>query len=308
MNFVRWSFFVTFAAMIDLKDIPDFVAETDPLFSYIHKVANHFWLFFDPDIQELTSSQAPDTFYRRYCNGAINVDRLIKYETSTEVQDTLRAFGIDKEKFWYLCLLIKDYVDGETINAVLDKPTHREELQLLASEIGKLNPRKWGDIFLTNGDAKLTFKISKHPVTITDGHTLSLLKKAIDDFLEQYPEQSLLLDSSPVYLNNTTTLADGFRIYLFDRYMSWFLKDLKADKSQTSTGTKNDRVSTDKKLLVSRILFILGITDDEDYYEEMKEVKKEGEKRTKTVRIDKLKNTLKNYKNVKVQTHNSFYW
>ena len=261
-------------------------------------MANHFWLFFDPDIQELTSSQAPDTFYRRYCNGSINVDRLEKYENSTEVQDTLRAFGLDKEKFWYLCLLIKDYVDGETINAVMEKPTHREELQLLASEIGKLNPRKWGDIFLTDGEAILTFKISKHPVTITDGHTLSLLKKLIDDFLEQCPEQSSLLDSSPVDLNYTKTLADGFRIYLFNRYMSWFLKDLKADKSQTSTGTKNDRVSTEKKLLVSRILFILGITDDEDYYEEMKEVKKEGEKRTKNVRIDKLKNTLKNYKNL----------
>ena len=55
--------------MIDIKDIPDFVAETDPIFSYIHKVANHYWLSFDPEIQELTYSHAPHTFFRRYCNG-----------------------------------------------------------------------------------------------------------------------------------------------------------------------------------------------------------------------------------------------
>jgi hypothetical protein len=56
------------------------------------------------------------------------------------------------------------------------------------------------------------------------------------------------------------------------------------------------------------MLFILGITDDEDYYDEFKEVKKEGEKRTITTKIDKLKNTLKNYKGVKVKTHNIYYW
>ncbi len=308
MNFVRWSFLFTFAAMIDIKDIPDFVAELDPLFSYIHKVSNHFWLYCDPDIQELSFSQVPHTFYKRYLNGAINVERLKKYETCTEIQDTLRAFGIDKEKFWYLCLLIKDYVEGETVNAIVEKPTHREELQLLSSEIGKLNPRKWADIFLTDGEATLTLKVSKHPVTITNGHTLSLLKEAIDSLLEKYSETSTLLDSSPVDLNDTITLADGYRLYLFDKYMSWFLKDLKADKSLTSTDTRNSKVSTDKKLLVSRILFVLGITDDEDYFEEFKEIKKEGENRTKTVKIDKLKNALKNYKDIKVQTNNSFYW
>ena len=56
------------------------------------------------------------------------------------------------------------------------------------------------------------------------------------------------------------------------------------------------------------MLFILGITDDEDYYDEFKEVKKEGKKRTITTKIDKLKNTLKNYKGVKVKTHNIYYW
>lgn len=294
--------------MINIKDIPNFVAETDPLFSYIHKVSNHFWLFYDPDIQELTFSQAPYTFYRRYCNGAINVDRVIKYETSTEVQDTLRAFGIDKDKFWYLCLLIKDYVDGNTIDTVIDNPTHREELHNLVSEIEKLKPKRWGDLYLTDGYGELTIKTSKHPYIIKDGQTLALIKIAIEEFLKRNQEQSFILDTAPVNYDNKTTLAEGYRLYLFDKYLSWFLKDLKANKSLISTGTDNNRVSTDKKLLISRMLFILGITDDEDYYDEFKEVKKEGKKRTITTKIDKLKNTLKNYKGVKVKTHNIYYW
>ena len=308
MNFVRWSFFVTFVLMIDIKDIPNFVAETDPLFSYICKVANEFWLFYDPDIQELTFSRAPYTFYRRYCNGAINVDRVIKYETSTEVQDTLRAFGIDKDKFWYLCLLIKDYVDGDTIDTIIDNPTHREKLHNLVSEIEKLKPKRWGDLYLTDGYGELTIKTSKHPYIIRDGQTLALIKIAIEEFLKRNQEQSFILDTAPVDYENKTTLPEGYRLYLFDKYLSWFLKDLKANKSLISTGIDNNRVSTDKKLLISRMLFILGITDDEDYYDEFKEVKKEGKKRTITTKIDKLKNTLKNYKGVKVKTHNIYYW
>ena len=294
--------------MIDIKDIPDFVAETDPLFSYIHKVANHYWLFYDPDIQELTYSHAPHTFFRRYCNGQINVERLMKYETSTEVQDTLRAFGIDKEKFWYLCLIIKDYVEGETIDTIIEKPTHREELLALVSEIEKLKPSKLGDLIHTEGDGELTIKTSKHPLIIKDAQTLTLIKIAVEEYLEKNQDFTFILDTAPLDFENRTTLADGYRLYLFNKYLSYFLEDLKPNKSLTTTGTKNDRVSTDKKLLISRMLFVLGITDDEDYYEELKEIKKEGEKKSKIIRIDKLKNTLKNYKNVTVKTHNMFYW
>jgi len=308
LNLVRWSFFVTFVSMTDIKDIPNFVAETDPLFSYIRKVANEFWLFYDPDIQELTYSIVPDTFYKRYCNGYFIVDRLVKYETSIEVQDTLKAFGLDHEKFWYLCLVIKDYVDGETIDTIIDKPTHREELLNFVSEIEKLKPRRWGDLYLTDGCGELTIKTSKHPYIIKDGQTLALIKIAIEEFLKRNQEQSFILDTAPVDFDNKTTLPEGYRLYLFDKYLSWFLKDLKANKSLISTKTDNNRVSIDKKLLISRMLFILGITDDEDYYDEFKEVKKEGEKRTITTKIDKLKNTLKNYKGVKVKTHNIYYW
>lgn len=296
---VRWSFFVTFANMRDIKEIPDFVPEIDPFFSYIHKVSNHFWPSYDAEIQELTYSCAPHTFYRRYINGEISTDRLSKYSTSTELQDTIKAFNIDKEKFWYLCLLIKDYVEGETIDTIKDKPTHREELKQVVSEIEKLKPKEWGDLFLTEGEAELTIKVTKHPLVIKDGHTLSLIKLAIEEFLERTPDNTIRLDSFAVDFNMRTTLPSGYQLYLFDKYLSWFLKELKANKKAISIDGNYVRVSTDKKLLISRMMFVLGITDDETYYEEYNE---------NGVKNDKLKNTLKNYKNAEVHTSNKYYF
>lgn len=223
----------------------------------------------------------------------------MKYENSTEVQDTLRALGIDKEKFWYLCLLIKDYVEGETIDTFINNnPTHREEMQCLIKEIEKLKPRKWGDLYFTEGNGELKIKISKHPLVITDGHTLALIKLAVEEYLERNACNTILLDSSPVDFDSKTTLAFGYRLFLFDKYLSWFLKGFKANKKVQASDSKN-KVSTDKKLLISRMLFILGVTDEKDYYEEYDE---------DVHKNDKLKNTLKNYKNAKIDTDNKYYF
>ena len=270
-----------------------------PLLEYVNKVANHFWMFYDPEIQELTYSHVPDIFHRRYSKGEINTERLLKYETSAEVQDTINAFGIDKDKFWYLCLLIKDYVEDKTINAVVNNPTHREEMISFTSEIEKLKPKRWADLYLTEGEGQLTLKVGKHPVIIKNGHTLALIKIAVEEYLDRNQDNTLLLDSAPVDFDNKTTLADGYKIYLFDKFLSWFLQRFKANKNMHSSDGNIFVVSTDKKLLISRMLFVLGITDDEAYYEEFKE--------NSATKNDKLKNTLKNYRNVEIHTSCNIY-
>ena len=298
---LRWSFFVTFASMIQELPIYDDMRTylDEPLLEYATIVANNFWLFYDPEMQEETYSHVPDIFHRRYSNGEINTVRLMKYETSTEVQDTIKAFGIDKDKFWYLCLLIKDYVEDKTINAVVSNPTHREEMISFASEIEKLKPKRWADLYLTEGEGQLTLKIGKHPLIIKNGHTLALIKIAVEEYLERNQDNTFLLDSSPVDFNNKTTLADGYKIFLFDKYLSWFMQRFEADKTTHSSDSNLFVVSIDKKLLISRMLFILGITDDEAYYEEYKD--------NSSAKNDKLKNTLKNYRNVEIHTSSNIY-
>ena len=234
-------------------------------------------------------SVAPDTFVYRYTEGFIDASRVNKYLASEEVIDTVKAFGLDVDKFWYLCLFIKDVVDGYTVNAIKKNPTPREELKNLVAELDKLEPEiKYNRILNVKGTGELTLKVGKHPVKITNGRTLTIINYAISKLLEA--ENNKLLDSASIDINQKKDLKPVYQIYLFNKYLSWFIKPLVADKASLA--------SKDKSLLISRMIFILGISDDENYFEEYND---KGDK------LNFLKNNLRRYQDVEIPTLNSYY-
>ena len=44
------------------------------------------------------------------------------YLNDIDIQDTLRAFHLDAEKFWYLCVFILDVVEGFVTDTVEEVP------------------------------------------------------------------------------------------------------------------------------------------------------------------------------------------
>ena len=91
--------------------------------------------------------------------------------------------------------------------------------------------------------------------------------------------------------------APIYNIVLFNMILKWFLKDKVADK--TIYTSNENKISKDKSLLISRMIFILGISDDESFFDEYKE---DGSK------LNYLKNYLKKYKSLKKPTYNSRYF
>ena len=156
-----------------------------PLFSYVNMVANEHWWEPVPDFDVETGEEyfimnpsfVPSRFARRYLDGKIDVSRLDKYlqaasekpifkhhkfleiddtnrQELQKVQDdclpdismTLKAYHLDISKFWYLCVCVKDWVEGKTCEgAIISLPTHREELKNLTNELNKLNPKLFGN-------------------------------------------------------------------------------------------------------------------------------------------------------------------
>lgn len=264
----------------------------EPLLEYVIKMANHFIPDVEPIEKVLMDSVAPDTFVSRYTEGFIDADRLDKYLASEEVIDTVKAFGLDVDKFWYLCLFIKDVAEGYTVDAVKKNPTHREELKNLVAELDKLEPEIKNNRFVSvKGTGELTLKVGKHPIKITDGRTLTLINYAVTKLLDELADNNELLDSASIDFNQKKDLKPVYQIYLFNKYLSWFMKPLIADKASLA--------SKDKNLLISRMIFILGISDDESYFEEYND---KGDK------LNFLKNNLRRYQEVEIPTHNSYYW
>lgn len=200
MNLFRWSFFVIFAAMIqELPIHEDSWAYTfnEPLLDYVRKVANWFWMDYDPEINEPTGySYVPRLFALRYLDGEIDVTgkelyckcvtpkathtKHVKYmeniyygkeehkeqhneeESIPDISMTLKAYNIDYSKFWYLCVFLKDYVTGETIEgARIEQASHREFLEKFVSLVNQLNPVTFGCFYRTIGEAELTLRVGK---------------------------------------------------------------------------------------------------------------------------------------------------
>ena len=290
-----------------IKELPyhetGLACRNEPLLEYLIKVANHFWPSYDPDViikyddgtirqGEVDDSLVPFQFVQRYKKGSIDISRINKYEDSVEVQETIKAFHLDPSKFWYLCLYIKDYVDGQTIDALRISSSHRKMFKDLLDEMEKMSPDK---------SAELSFKVdgSKHAVKIADYDILFFLKDLVEAYLKMSPESNdEFLDSGHIDSHHALNVAPIYRVYLFDHYLSWFLQDLKADKSVMSVNP-NELISYDKKLLISRMIFVLGISDDESYYEEYDE---NGRKNSF------LKNNLRKYKDVTIPTINKHYF
>ncbi len=299
----------------DIKDIENFNPESDPLFDYVNEVADRFWAGFDPELSTTITSSVPMTFYERYVNGDIGgfsnegiKDNHLKRYENNDIQNTLKAFNIDKEKFWYLCLCIKDYVVGLTKDAPKRNFTHREEILNLVTEMDEMKPEPifydsaTGKIlngFQTQKNGMLTFQLdgSRNIIRITAPETISVINLALSLWLDEHPQVgNSFLDASPLDFEEKAETSPIKQLYWFHKFLSWFLKDKVADKEivkELSTAT--NRVSVDKWLLISRMIYATGLSNKQ-------QLNVDG--------IDYLKNYLKkcNDNNMKTGTLNNYYW
>ena len=213
--------------MKQLIKTEDYFADEDTLLEYLVDVANHFWLNYEPSAYTVDKdgnkkwgcfcpSLVPEQFAERFFAGYISTDREQKYLTSEEVQDTLKAFHLDADKFWYLCLAIKDVVEGYTDDAIKSKKNPREELKQLEDELDKLEPEYKHNSFKCKGSGVLTLKVGKHPIKVTSPTTLTLINMAIHNLLEKYKENNSLFDSVGLDFEDTITLKPIYKIALFN--------------------------------------------------------------------------------------------
>ena len=297
------------AGMItDIRDIENFDAYSDPLFEYVRMVANHFWPSYDESCLSM-ESEIPDRFACRYMEGHVNgftnefikASYLSKYEKNADIQNALMAFGIDKEKFWYLCVCIKDYLNGFARKGRKRKSTPREELTKLVAKKDEMQPKACflgKDIFShyeTQKNATLTFRLEgERSFSITDPHTISLINDALSYVLNESSQISFIhLDSPPQNSAQNETISDIKQFYWFHKYLSFFLEDKVADKELCKKlSTAQNYVSVDKWLLISRMIFAIGLSN------------KQG-----LNRMDYLKNYLKkcNDESMIIETRNGYY-
>ena len=245
--------------------------ESEPLFDYVCQVSDMMGEIvteINPDgSYESTPHLLPFRFASDYLNGKIDTQSSIRMDLyeSPDIQDTLRAFGLDSSKFWYLCLFIKWRVDYECKTAFVFPTSTKEKLHNLISEFEKLSLEFQGGKFVSKVPATLTFKVNGgKTITIDDANTLTFIGAAIESFLEQQDTDDLITSNSyGISELEKVDLSVRTMIYLFNEYLSPFVKPLEA--------IKGIYASKDKSLLISRMIYVFRVSEDKKLYTDLNE-------------------------------------
>ncbi len=299
--------------------------ESEPLLDYVREVTTNFWpeeylirfvtRLFDEEIANYKLDEYVDAATEKYFKhssyrelhaskfkGTYNPNELHSY--SGEIAGTLKAYGLDTSKFWYLCLMIKDYVEGATKKGcMIETATHRSEIIDLITQLDSLKPDLFPSFTMESKDVemelclKIKKKHSKNAKNITvtkNGHTLLLIQEALSSFLNANSKRTTRVDCPVIdpkalsFLKEEKSLR--VKIALFYRYLIWFLNNQTVDKEFISNS--NYSVPTSKNLLIARMAYFTGLTDNEDF------LNKDGEY---------LRTYISGYEKVKNDTINMYY-
>lgn len=216
-------------------------------YEYIIKVANKNWGI---------NTSIPVKFYLRWRDGHIKTKMPESYLNDIDIQDTLRAFHLDAEKFWYLCVFILDVVEGFMTDTV-EEITPMDELISLCNaltkvksqievEDGKIDVEKLKDVIVESdceiktyankwipieSNSVLSLKVgNKKMISITNQSTLRTIQYILQDFIQNHRTDEYLNDS-------TFTAKKGkdkpamMKLVLFNRYLIDFLQSITVDTS-----------------------------------------------------------------------------
>ena len=226
-------------------------------------------------------------FLQRYFDGIIDTSFKSSFQNNSDLQETLNAYCIDPTAFWYLILFLKDYVDDESAGKKL-VDTAYTELCELASRLkdmdffespfdgsyqgcknqGLLQVRVGGHWFTTSND-KTLFSIYSAIVRYLRSMKRHREVALIDGVWEELNSYEIEEDKEHLYTNSskqeaeTITIPETYRISYFTTYMRFFLNSFR-------TNIRSSRISTDKWLLISRVIYIIGYSSDVRYNQRKK--------------------------------------
>ena len=269
----------------------------EPLLEYVWEVANHF-VSYEGDI-----SIAPAKFVNRYITSKLTpeenvlrlkemgVDKSLedfiapnfkkmkmsfkdRFLENEDLQNTIKAFGLDVSKLWYLLLFVHDYIEDFGTNAPSLK---KSEVQDIGDFVDSLSNSS--GITLTNG--------RKKNFVTSEKNTIEFVQLALDYYITTYNDiiNQNLSHGQVIDFENKTNLEITFKKWKFADMFQYFLKNRKADKKKLSH--INVKVSADKMMFISRLIYTVGY-DGKRYNEEYDSDSKKNRM---------LSNLLRKYKN-----------
>ena len=266
----------------------------EPLLEYVWEVANHFLPSYEETDKGMipVESSAPAIFANRYAERNLSVEERYerskemktfkgtleeykkreyrklddsfkeKFLTNEDLQNTIEAYKLDVSKFWYLLLFVYDFIEDIGTNAPIMGKSVLEDFATFL-----VNLCNASSITLKQGNRK---------------NKETKIKQLKELGLKGFIDNNLL---SQMNFKDKFCLDISYKKWKFTDMFLFFIERRKA----TTIPNKKAKVSKDKMMLVSRLIYIVGY-DGKRYNEEYDS---EGNKNRM------LSNLLRRYKNEK---------
>ncbi len=178
------------------------------------------------------------------------------YYGNTSLQNSIKAIGLDAEKFWHVILFIHHMAEMENINCKPMKPSRHDNIVDLISALR------------ADGTDVIIKARGKKPVTIEDKDT----KHTAAVFLE-YCDNLYTKGNNPTYTGREImlTMADddqGLNWQMYDEYVA-FMKVFSKfcrDANQP-TRVKGQNCTRDKDWIISRLLYFTKVTPNKRFWD-----------------------------------------
>ena len=298
----------------------------EPLLEYMWEVANHFLPdYAETDTGMIpVESSAPAIFANRYAERNLSVEERYertqemqtfkgtleeykkreyrklddtfkeKFLTNEDLQNTIEAYKLDVSKFWYLLLFVYDFIEDIGTNAPALNKSVLEDFSYFHTN-------------LSEATSITLKKNNKKSYVVEREDTIRIIQAALQHFINTYSDiihseqdretmikqlKNIGLEgfirndlSSKISFTDKSSLDISYKKWKFTDMFLFFIERRKA----TTIPNKKVKVSKDKMMLVSRLIYTVGY-DGKRYNEEYDS---EGNKNRM------LSNLLRRYKNEK---------
>ena len=251
----------------------------------------------------MEGTHAISTFKKRYNERLIKMPLTYNdYKNDIEIKKAISALQLDVDKFWFAILFIWDYVDGECWQTFErgDYPANEVNklLQAIAQYEENPNANPLTEHITFKEELSLSLQVNGKSIhTIETANAIKFILKCCQEHLD---DLRLKNEFDVAHLNDNiemvsyyptkkqTTASVTKRICLFAQRFQLFFDTL---SPAFSNYRKGERSAYNVTFLISQLVYLTGISDNEDF---------QTDKRT-------LKGYLSKNKNMNWNVHNNIY-
>lgn len=222
-------------------------------------------------------SEAMPIFKRRYNERLIKMPLAYSdYKANKAIQTAISALNLDIDKFWFALLFIWDYVDGECWQAFEYGKTPASEINKLVQTISQHeespNANPLTDHIIFKDELILSLQVNgKAVLNIETANAikfiLSCCQEHLDDLKpkDEFDIEHLYdnIEMVSAYPNKKqTTASTTKRICLFAQTFQLFFSTMSPFATNYRKGERN---AHDVTFLISQLIYLTGISDNENF-------------------------------------------